>query len=194
MVYYPPQSETYMNTDYVVTGLFETAEAAAATVEDMINNGFGREDISVAMTDETRGKGLGITEHTKAAEGVAAGGVVGGLAGAVLAGMMGAGTIAAGGLNLVIAGPFLGMLAGLGAGSAVGGFFGALIGLGIPEHEVDLYREKLESGHVLVAIETNSPDDTARARDFFSKHKAINVSERPLPHSMSEEVGNALTS
>lgn len=41
-------------------------------------------------------------------------------------------------------------VAGLGVGDALGGFTGALIGMGIPELEAKRYEGRLENGGVLV--------------------------------------------
>ncbi len=44
------------------------------------------------------------------------------------------------------------MLAGVGAGAAAGGLTGALVGLGIPEHEARFYNEELVKGAMLVGV------------------------------------------
>jgi hypothetical protein len=43
----------------------------------------------------------------------------------------------------------MGALAGLGVGGAVGGFTGALIGMGIPEYEAKRYEGRLQKGGIL---------------------------------------------
>ena len=47
---------------------------------------------------------------------------------------------------LIAAGPIMAALAGVGVGGAVGGFTGALIGMGIPEYEAKRYEGRLQKG------------------------------------------------
>jgi hypothetical protein len=56
------------------------------------------------------------------------------------------------GLGLLAAGPVVAILAGLGAGAAAGGLTGALIGLGIPEHEAKFFNDAIERGGILVGV------------------------------------------
>jgi hypothetical protein len=136
----------------LVTGIFKTRSGAERAVNDLISNGFSRDDISLLMSDMTRGREFGVEMATKAPEGAAAGATVGGVLGAIAAGLVALGTIVVPGLGLLAAGPVVAVLAGLGAGAAAGGLTGALIGLGIPEHEAKFYNEALERGGILVGV------------------------------------------
>ena len=89
---------------------------------------------------------------TKAPEGAATGATIGGVLGAIAAGLVAAGLIVVPGVSLVVAGPIVATLAGLGAGAAAGGLTGALVGLGIPEHEAKFYNEEIERGGILVGV------------------------------------------
>lgn len=144
----------------LVTGLFKTRSAAERSVEGLIDYGYSREDISLLMSDATRGREFGVQVATKAPEGAAAGAAIGGVLGAVAAGMVALGIVVVPGLALVAAGPVVATLAGLGAGAAAGGLTGALIGLGIPEHEAKFYHEALQHGGILLGV--YSHDDRAQ--------------------------------
>ena len=66
------------------------------------------------------------------------------------------------------------MLAGLGAGAAAGGLTGALIGLGLPEHEAKFYDQELRKGGILLGV--YSHDDRKRlAKDTLAAAGAENV-------------------
>jgi hypothetical protein len=104
------------------------------------------------MSDMTRGREFGIQMSTKAPEGAATGATVGGILGAVTAGLAAIGTLVIPGLPLIAAGPIVAVLAGLGAGAAAGGVTGALIGLGMPEHEAKLYNDAIQRGGILVGV------------------------------------------
>jgi hypothetical protein len=136
----------------LVTGIFKTRSGAERAVNDLISNGFSRDDISLLMSDMTRGREFGVEMATKAPEGAAAGATVGGVLGAIAAGLVALGTIVVPGLGLLAAGPVVAILAGLGAGAAAGGLTGALIGLGIPEHEAKFYNDAIERGGILVGV------------------------------------------
>src|ERR1041384_5601917 len=118
----------------LVTGLFNSRSSAEHAVEDLVAKGWSRDDISLLMSDATQGREFGLAMATKAPEGAATGGTIGG------------------GLGAMAAGPVVATRAGLGAGAAAGGVTGALIGLGIPEHEARFFNEELEHGGILIGV------------------------------------------
>jgi len=65
-------------------------------------------------------------------------------------------------------------LAGLGAGAAAGGVTGALIGLGVPEHEARFYNEQIEHGGILVGVYTHD-DRAGQARKILEAAGADKV-------------------
>jgi hypothetical protein len=136
----------------LITGVFKSREAAERAADDLLRAGFARDDISLLMSDMTRGREFGIQMSTKAPEGAATGATVGGILGAVTAGLAAIGTLVIPGLPLIAAGPIVAVLAGLGAGAAAGGVTGALIGLGMPEHEAKLYNDAIQRGGILVGV------------------------------------------
>lgn len=149
-----------------ITAVFKSRPAAAEAVDELINAGFSTDDVSVLMTDETRGREFGIEEHSKAPEGAAAGGAVGGTIGAIAAGLAATGVVAAPGIGLVAAGPIVASLAGAGAGAATGGVTGALAGLGFKEHEAKLYADTVEEGSILIGVEAHD-DRAGRAEQIL---------------------------
>jgi uncharacterized membrane protein len=84
------------------------------------------------------------------------------------------GVLAVPGIGLVAAGPILATLAGLGAGAAAGGLTGALIGLGIPEHEAKFFNEEIERGGILVGVYTHE-DRAGQARKIMDAAGAERV-------------------
>jgi len=103
--------------------------------------------------------------------------VVGGVAGA--AGWLAAlGLAAIPGIGpLLAAGPIMAALAGAGIGAAVGGITGALIGMGIPEEDAEVYEEGVHRGGTLVTVES----DTAfadRVGDIMTRHGAVDIDRR----------------
>jgi hypothetical protein len=161
----------------LVTGIFGTRSAAELAVDQLVNAGFSRDDVSVLMSDATRGREIGINEDTKAPEGAATGAALGGVLGAIAAGLVSVGIIALPGIGLVAAGPIIAALAGAGAGGAAGGLIGGLVGAGIPEHEATFYSEELNRGGILVGVYSHD-DRTAVAKEIFTNAGAESVRAR----------------
>ena len=85
--------------------------------------------------------------------GLATGAVVGG----VLGGLASAGLLAIPAIGLVVVGgPLAAILIGAGTLGSLGGLWGALVGLGIPEKEAKDYEARLHKGHILLSVH---PDD-----------------------------------
>jgi hypothetical protein len=87
--------------------------------------------------------------------------VGGGLLGGALGLLVGLGALAIPGIGPVLAGGALATAFGLGGGTAVagagigaaaGGVLGALVGLGIPEHEAKHFEAGFQAGGVLVTV------------------------------------------
>lgn len=163
-----------------VTGLFRDKDSAERAYQSVTERGYGRNDVNVVMSDETRKRhftGPAETElGTKAAEGAGIGGAIGGTVGAIAAAVAAAGTsIALPGLGLVIAGPIAAALAGAGAGAATGGLVGALIGWGIPEERVKQYEKGIKEGGILMGVSPRNPEDAAYFQENWRASKGENV-------------------
>ena len=137
---------------HLITGIFSSRGSAEHASEELMKAGFAAEDISVLMSETTQGREFGVKRATKAPEGAATGATIGGVLGAIAASLAAIGTLAIPGLNLVAAGPVVAALTGLGAGAATGGLTGALVGLGIPEHEAKFYHKEISEGGILVGV------------------------------------------
>ena len=134
----------------LVTGIFHSRESAELASEELIRAGFAPEDISILVSETTHGREFAVKKSTKAPEGAATGAAVGGVLGAVAAGLAAVATISVPPLSFLAAGPLVAALTGLGAGAATGGVTGALIGLGVPEHEAKFYHGELQRGGILL--------------------------------------------
>jgi len=159
----------------LITGLFNTRARAEQAADELTRAGFAPEDISLLMSDTTRGREFAVKHSTKAPEGAAAGATIGGVLGAVAAGLAAVASISIPPLSIVAAGPVVAALAGLGAGAATGGLTGALIGLGMPEHEAKFYHKEIEEGGILVGVYTHD-DRVDAARDILNAAGAEKVS------------------
>src|SRR6187401_299945 len=165
----------------MVTGLFHDRDSAERAYSDLSARGYGKDDLNLVMSDETRkryflGDGRQETElGTKAAEGAGIGAGIGGAVGATLAAIAAIGTsLVLPGLGLVIAGPLAAGLAGAGAGGVTGGLIGALVGAGIPEERVKHYEEGIKNGGILMGVNPRSDDDVRYFEDRWKDHQGSN--------------------
>jgi hypothetical protein len=139
-------------------------------IDSMRSAGFRATDISVLFPENEGTKDIGHEKHTKAPEKAATGAVVAGGAGAALGWLVGIGALAIPGIGpFVAAGPIMAALAGLGAGSVVGGLTGALIGAGIPEYEAKRYEGRIRNGGILLSVHCEDDLLVSRAKQLL-KH------------------------
>lgn len=148
----------------LMTGMFRDREAAERAYGSCAARGYGKDDVSLLMSDDTRARSFARetvekTElGTKAAEGAGVGGVTGGALGAVLLGLAAAG-VAVPGLPIIAMGPLAATLVGAGSGGTVGALIGALVGSGIPEERARLYEEGIGSGGIVLGVTPRTDDD-----------------------------------
>jgi len=162
------------NYDEYETQIYYDRDPAAAAVDRLHGLGYEQDEIGVMMDDKTREKAFASVVNAKGSEGLATGGVVGGVLGAIVAGVTATGSVAAvagtGGLAApFVAGPLVAALAGLGVGAAGGGIIGGLIGLGIGESRAKQYEKGLREGGILVAVRPKSNahrEQVRRALDY----------------------------
>lgn len=147
-----------------VAGLFRDRESAESAYRSLVERGYGKEDVNVLMSDETRKRYFEDAPETdlgdKALEGAGVGSAIGGTTGAVLAAIAAIGTnVIIPGLGLTVSGPLAAALAGGGAGSLTGGLIGALVGAGIPEERARLYDEGLRRGDIYMGVQPRNEED-----------------------------------
>jgi uncharacterized membrane protein len=162
-----------------VVGLFDDRDAAQAVVQDLMNEGFSRESISVVATDPAgKFQKSSVTEDGNlAGEGAVSGATSGALVGGIFGLLVGVGALAFPAIGLVAAGPLSGLLTGAAIGGLSGGVIGGLIGLGIPEEHAHTYAEGIRRGGVLVTVQA---DDARadRAADIMERDGAVDIEER----------------
>ena len=172
-----------------VVGLFDDFAEAQSVVQDLVNAGFRREDISIAANQTASGNTGGAVTGTGAGEGHAVGkdaGIGAGIGGAV--GLLtGLGLLAIPGVGPILAAGPLAAAFGVGVvgstltgavvGGVVGGLVGALTHIGVPKEHAEYYSEGVRRGGTLVTV--NAPDNQAEeAVDILNGHNAVDIEER----------------
>jgi hypothetical protein len=175
-----------------VVGLYDRYSEAQSAVQDLIDNGFRRDDISLVSNDEThradRERMVG-TDESAAAEGAGAGAVGGSVLGGALGLLVGAGLLAIPGVGPVLAaGPLAAAIGttaatvgagalGAGIGAATGGLMGGLIGAGVPKEDAEFYAEGVRRGGTLVSVSTDDAMATT-AHSVMLRHNAVDIDQR----------------
>jgi hypothetical protein len=67
-------------------------------------------------------------------------------------------------------------LAGAGAGGAVGGITGALIGMGIPEYAAKRYEVQVKEGGILLSVHSDNAEWKKRAKEILERTGAQDIS------------------
>jgi len=165
-----------------LVALYNDLAVADKVVQDLKNNGFAREDLSIAAQDPSGRHGYPVTtDDVSGSEGAGFGAVVGGLTGLVV----GLGALAVPGIGPVLAaGPLATALGGLtgaaigaGAGAITGGLTAALVHMGLPEEAADSYAEGVRRGNALVTV--RAADDTVdRATAIMRQYGPVDIEAR----------------
>lgn len=165
----------------MVTGLFRDRDSAEQAYGALTSRGYGKDDVNLLMSDETRKKhftddGRETEIGNKALEGAGTGAAIGGTVGATVAAIAAIGTtLALPGLGLLVAGPIAAALAGAGAGGATGGLIGALVGAGIPEERVKRYEEGIKKGGIMMGVTPHSDEDAAYFEEEWKRNRGEDV-------------------
>ena len=162
-----------------IVALYDDFDAAQRAVQDLVDAGFARTDISLVANDASgeyrryTDEGMADDDDVSAGEGAGFGAVVGTLVGLGVALIPGIGPV-------IAAGPLAAaVLAGIGAaaGAATGGIVASLVDFGVPEEEAHVYAEGLRRGSTLVSIVTEETH-TARVEDILNRHNPTDVDQR----------------
>src|SRR5690348_3921227 len=158
-------------------GIYKGRGALEDAVNALRQGGFRSTDISVLFPENQGTKDFAHEKNTKAPEGVTTGAVAGGITGGVLGWLTGIGALAIPGLGpMIAAGPIVAALAGAGALGTLGGFIGALVGMGVPEYEAKRYEGRIREGGILLSVHCDNSDWIGRAKDLLKETGAEDIS------------------
>lgn len=146
-----------------------TSEAqASSVVQTLKKEGFESDSISVLYPDTASTSR--VDHDTAAPEGAIVGGTTGVVVGGALGWMAGIGALAIPGVGpFIAAGPILAALSGAILGATMGSLTGSLIGIGIPEADVQRYEGRIRNGGILISVHTGSIDGNAKVARILTK-------------------------
>jgi hypothetical protein len=156
--------------------LYDRRSEADAAVQDLVSEGFSRDQISVVSPDSAAGPAgdtpkIAPLESLDTDTGTTA--AIGGMAGFI----GGIAALAIPGIGPVLAvGPLAAGLMGAGIGAAAGGITGALKSHGIPEHHAARYSAAVGRGSCLVVVHAGMTE-ADRAASVLDRSGAIRIDE-----------------
>lgn len=162
----------------VVVGMFENTRDVDQAVAALRSAGFTKTQIGVIARRGVVKEKTSLATTTEV--GAIAGGALGGVGGLLVG--LNVVTLAVPGIGEVVAAVDLltvlgATLLGAGIGAIGGGLVGALVGLGLPEHEAHVYAEGVKRGNILVTVQA-SAEQMAAVTDIFTQANAVDVSTR----------------
>ncbi|MBD1905773.1 general stress protein [Funiculus sociatus GB2-A5] len=151
-------------------GVFSSPQSAEYALNELKTSGFSMSQISIVARDRNgRDEIAGVDVRDNAGNQTGSGATAGALAGGAVGGFVGLlGALSAltiPGIGPVVAGGALASilgdaLIGGAVGAATGGIVGALMGLGIPEEQAQVYNHRLSQGDYLVIVEGTQAEIT----------------------------------
>ena len=178
-----------MATFETIVAVYDQFDAANKAVQDLVNDGFSRDDIGLAVNNsERKGEFSNLEtnvekyEDVTGSEGGTFGAVVGGIAGAAVAltaiVIPGIGPIIAAGPLVALLGGATGAVIGGTAGAISGGVAASFIHLGISDDEADLYAESIRRGNAVVTVTAKDENQAALISDILRRYQPINLKRR----------------
>ena len=179
-----------------IVGLFDNVSAAQSVVQDLLDNGFTRDQISLVAQNSQ----LSIDDNNEiseeASDGAGAGAVGGTVLGGALGLLVGTGLLVIPGIGPVLAaGPLIAAIGstaaavgatalGAGVGAATGGLAGSLVGAGVSSDDADHYAEGVRRGGTLISVEA---EDTMvdKAYQIMKNHDVVDLKDRSTTWSNS---------
>jgi len=169
-------------------GLYPDRSSADDAVNLLMDSGFAMTDISLLVPENLGTKDFAFEKHTKAPEGALVGGGSGAFIGGALGWLAGMGTLAVPGIGLAAAGPVMGMLGGIGAGSLLGGLAGAISGASVPEYEAKRFEGRVRRGAVLLSVHCETPERCKYAQKILRQTGADRISSAAEARTGTREI------
>jgi len=167
----------HSNKKTAVFGIFESVASADRAIDALVKSGISPSAVSALLPENLGSKEIGTEKASKAPEGASTGASSLATLGGALGLLIGIGAITVPPLApLVAAGPLIATLAGIGAGGVIGGFAGALVGLGIPEYEAKRYEGSLQKGAILVSVHCDTSDEIKLAKGIMKSMGGEHIS------------------
>ncbi|MDR3449609.1 MAG: hypothetical protein P4M15_07685 [Alphaproteobacteria bacterium] len=160
-----------------IAGYFYDPAVANQSIAALLSAGVTKDDISLLMSSEAKKNFEAATKDTgdRTVVDTAIGAGTGGLLGGLLAGLTTVAAIVIPGAQLMVVGPLVAVLGGIGGGAAIGGLAGALSALGISAAETSRYEKEIKEGKAVVLVNTKDDAQTVTVRSILSMEGADRI-------------------
>ncbi|NJL88164.1 MAG: hypothetical protein HC886_22890 [Leptolyngbyaceae cyanobacterium SM1_1_3] len=183
-----------------VSAVFETEVKAKEAVQQLLDQGVSREDISVVgrnFQSESRISGF-ITRKDLILDGLKNGAIFGSLFGSFLSLLTGVGVLFIPFVGSVVAaGPLgaalLGAVTGAIAGGTGGSLASALASLGMPEEKAAIYETRLKAGEFLLVAETSTAqsEEVQALLQAAGGEEILACSDMKIPRENAQQIQSA---
>lgn len=177
--------------DQSLFGLYPDRVSADDAVNLLIDSGFAIADISLVVPENQGTKDFGYEKHTKASEGAVFAGGSGAFIGGALGWLAGMGALAVPGIGVAAAGPVMGMLGGIGAGSILGGLAGAVSGAAIPVYEAKRFEGRVRKGAILLSVHCDTPARSKYAHKVLRQTGADKIASSSMARTGAQDIRSA---
>ena len=160
----------------VLTALFASPDAASPAIEALHESNVLDGNISVLTSSGVGAESFDTVVDLDAPTGTTGEAVKLGALGALVGGLTSVGAVLSGGATLIAAGPIVSALAGAGAGAGIGAGLGAIVGMGVPENEMEHFEGAIGKGAVLVVVNSDSDARREIARSILERADSERVS------------------
>jgi hypothetical protein len=170
-------TEKTMASASAVAGILDTREQAQAVFNELKNQGFSAQEISVVLPNRKEEETLREDHAKQRAQGLGTGVVAGAAVAGTLGWIAGLVAFAIPGIGpLLAAGPLVAALADGAIGGAIGAVAGTLLGLRLPDHLEKDYVHALEEGHPIIVAHSDDPARQQIARNVMHSLGANKIS------------------
>jgi hypothetical protein len=160
--------------------LYDDFDRARKMVEDLVENGYYPDDITLIANDASGEytrliNDMGVRDDVSAAEGASFGAAVGALVGLGAAIIPGIGPVLAAG---PLAAALTGGLVGAAAGAATGGLVAGLVDMEMPAEEAGYYAEGVRRGGTLALVNVIDDEQAEDVLDIMEAYDPVDIDER----------------
>ena len=164
-------------------GIYTKREGVEKAVDQLKDAGFTSREISVLLPPKSEPPKI---DGTQAASGVEVGAGAGAVVGGVLGWLAGAGILSIPGMAAaIIGGPIVTTFLSVATLASIGGIWGGLVGLGIPEKEGRHFEGRVHKGDILLSVHSDEPERIIKAKEIMARTGAEDIYSR---HSHVVEV------
>ena len=172
-------------------GIFDSAEALEAAVDELLISGFDRAELSLLASEPAVQEKLGhLYDKVSELEDDAAvprsayvsTEAIGNAEGGLIGGLMYVGAIVAAGSIVASGGPLGAAITSAAMVGGAGGFIGLILANWVGDHHADYLQDQLDRGGLLLWVRTWDEAREKRATDILSKHSAHDIHVHGLPN------------